>query len=160
MSYVATTTSQPYFFIKLSANTNISSSYGTTSATNGFNFDISLINVGNITWSTSTYAANIPVKGLYLVSYSYDVTNQNTDTGNIFIDVGISLTRNTSVTAYSETTNPEITDDGVYYNVSNTVVISCEVDDKIKGYINKTDSTVQTVLANSSMSIVLIAPFS
>jgi len=120
-------------------------SYGTGLVSNqiGVPFDNSALG-GDMIWDASNNCLNIPVKGLYLVSYGYNLRNNNNDTSNSLINVGITYATSSTYDYYSQIISAEESGSGLRYQISGTFFIFCEENSTIRGYISR--STIQTLV--------------
>jgi hypothetical protein len=165
MSYETKSTIHPFIHVYLDGDLDNSLNYGGSGTANGFPYGLTDNSGGNLTYNTNTNTNSITinVKGLYLISYCFNVRNNSDTTGGDQIDFGVSVSGDTFFRKYYGEIDPERLDSSVRYIVSNSVFVSCDNGNVIKGYVGGSSNTHTFVGTNrgaTSLSIGLIAPYS
>ena len=165
MSYETKQTIHPFIHVYRNAAFVDAENYGGSSSAEGFPYDTIDNSGGNLSYNFASDSISINAKGLYLISYSYNVRNNNDNTGGDTIDFGVSINTppSTSLVKYYSEVDPEGYSSALRYVVSNSIFVSCNVGDVIKGYVGGSGTSHEYVTSNrgsTSLSIGLIAPYS
>jgi hypothetical protein len=163
MSYKTKSTIHPFIHVYLNNDLDNSLNYGGSGTAGGFPYTTTDNSGGNLTYNSVTKSIAINVKGLYLISYCFNVRNNSDGGGGDQIDFGVSVSGDTIFRKYYGEIDPEVFGSSVRYIVSNSVFVSCDNGNVIKGYVGGSSSTQTIVGANpgaTSLSIGLITPYS
>jgi hypothetical protein len=138
--------------------------YGGSGTAGGFPYTTTDNSGGNLTYNSVTESIAINVKGLYLISYCFNVTNNSNTTGVDQIDFGVSVSGDTIFRKYYGEIDTEVFGSSFRYIVRNSVFVSCDNGNVIKGYVGGSGGTTHTIVGTNrgatSLSIGLIAPYS
>jgi hypothetical protein len=138
--------------------------YGGSGTADGFPYNATENSGGNLTYNTNTNSITINVKGLYLISYCFNVRNNSDTIGGDQIDFGVTVSGDNFFRKYYGEIDPERLNSSVRYIVRNSVFVSCDNGNVIKGYVGGSNPTMHTFVGTNrgatSLSIGLIAPYS
>ncbi len=156
MSYFVPSGNSPRRLAYLSEDLTNGNSYGNGIVSNqvislGFPFDSF---IGNMDWDLSNNYVTIPVKGLYLVSYGYNLRNNDSGTSNALIYVGITYATSSTSKTYRQIISAEESGSGLRYQISGTFFIFCEENSSIRGYIFR--DTAQTLIAGQGATYLSV----
>ena len=166
MSYETKQTIHPFIHVYRDAPlTDNASNYREAYDEDGFPYDIVDNSGGGLSYNFASDSISINAKGLYLISYSYNVRNNDNNTGGDTIEFGVSINTppSTSLVKYYSEVDTEGYSAALRYVISNSIFVSCNAGDMIKGYVNGSSTSHDFVTSNrgsTSLSIGLIAPYS
>ena len=164
MSYETKSTIHPFIHVYLNNDLDNNLNYGGSGNVDGFPYTTTDNSGGNLTYNSVTESIAINVKGLYLISYCFNVRNNSDTTGGDQIDFGVSVSGDTIFRKYYGEIDPERLNSSVRYIVRNSVFVSCDNGNVIKGYVGGSNPTTHTFVGTNrgatSLSIGLITPYS
>jgi len=182
MSYRSIKSNNYYRTVYLSTNTDFGSNYavitggtwsngvntgGTISA--GFPLDNTVESWNGITWDTTNKYLLIPVRGLYYISCSWNITNNSNTTSDNPIFIGFTVTSGTTHTPYQKVANPENFGTNVKESFSISQMIEFQANDQVRASINDVGTTMTVIGPTSGtanprgatfISVALVIPFS
>ena len=187
MSYQSLKANNYYLTVCASGNIDIGSSSNTAvitggtwsngvnsggSITSGFRYNKAVIPSSNLSLDASNTIL-IPVRGLYCVSCSWNMTNDDSPTSNNPIFVGFTISNGNGAgsthTPYLQVANPESYSSELKGCWSITQMLELQQNDRIRGTINGVGTNLVVIglpqtnrdgRGSSFISVALIAPFS